>query len=155
MGCDDGLEFGKGWIDLICISVPISIALGDKISRFRHRSIKGGALKSVLYLLSHLIHGVSAELTRRNRWQDQETHSFVVSESWSIGVLPDTVTSGKGDGQNWAPERSSQIEGSGQKIDFDAEHAASSIVEQWGRIDVWVNCAMATVFAPVAETTAA
>jgi NADP-dependent 3-hydroxy acid dehydrogenase YdfG len=34
------------------------------------------------------------------------------------------------------------------------EGAASAIDEKWGRIDVWVNCAMATVFAPVADTTA-
>lgn len=34
------------------------------------------------------------------------------------------------------------------------EAAAAAIEAQWDRIDVWVNCAMATVFAPVAETTA-
>jgi NADP-dependent 3-hydroxy acid dehydrogenase YdfG len=34
------------------------------------------------------------------------------------------------------------------------ERAAASVEAQWGRIDVWVNCAMATVFAPVADTTA-
>ncbi|HEV2074552.1 MAG TPA: SDR family oxidoreductase [Thermomicrobiales bacterium] len=33
------------------------------------------------------------------------------------------------------------------------ERAAAQIEAQWGRIDVWVNCAMATVFAPVAEMT--
>lgn len=33
------------------------------------------------------------------------------------------------------------------------ERAAAQIESQWGRIDVWVNCAMATVFAPVAEMT--
>jgi NAD(P)-dependent dehydrogenase (short-subunit alcohol dehydrogenase family) len=34
------------------------------------------------------------------------------------------------------------------------ERAAAAIEARWGRIDVWVNNAMATVFAPVAETTA-
>lgn len=34
------------------------------------------------------------------------------------------------------------------------EQAAASIEAQWGRIDIWVNCAMATVFASVADTTA-
>jgi NAD(P)-dependent dehydrogenase (short-subunit alcohol dehydrogenase family) len=34
------------------------------------------------------------------------------------------------------------------------ERAAADIDAKWGRIDVWVNCAMATVFAPVADTTA-
>lgn len=34
------------------------------------------------------------------------------------------------------------------------EAAAASVERQWGRIDVWVNVAMATVFAPVKETTA-
>ena len=39
--------------------------------------------------------------------------------------------------------------------DADAvERAADAVDAQWGRIDVWVNCAMATVFAPVADTTA-
>jgi NADP-dependent 3-hydroxy acid dehydrogenase YdfG len=33
------------------------------------------------------------------------------------------------------------------------EAAAASAERQWGRIDTWVNCAMATVFAPVADTT--
>jgi NAD(P)-dependent dehydrogenase (short-subunit alcohol dehydrogenase family) len=32
--------------------------------------------------------------------------------------------------------------------------AADELVRRWGRIDVWVNCAMTTVFAPVMETTA-
>jgi NADP-dependent 3-hydroxy acid dehydrogenase YdfG len=34
------------------------------------------------------------------------------------------------------------------------ERAAADIDAKWARIDVWVNCAMATVFAPVADTTA-
>ncbi len=29
--------------------------------------------------------------------------------------------------------------------------AADSVASEWGAIDVWVNCAMATIFAPVAE----
>jgi NAD(P)-dependent dehydrogenase (short-subunit alcohol dehydrogenase family) len=33
--------------------------------------------------------------------------------------------------------------------------AADRVVTEWGRIDVWVNDAMASVFAPVAETTPA
>lgn len=33
------------------------------------------------------------------------------------------------------------------------ERAAANIEARWGRIDIWVNCAMATVFAPVMETT--
>jgi short-subunit dehydrogenase len=33
------------------------------------------------------------------------------------------------------------------------ERAAAAVERQWGRIDTWVNCAMATVFAPVADTT--
>lgn len=32
------------------------------------------------------------------------------------------------------------------------ERAAAQVESQWGRIDTWVNCAMATVFAPVMET---
>jgi NAD(P)-dependent dehydrogenase (short-subunit alcohol dehydrogenase family) len=40
--------------------------------------------------------------------------------------------------------------------DADAVEAAAARIEAaWGRIDVWVNCAMATVFAPVEETTPA
>ena len=40
--------------------------------------------------------------------------------------------------------------------DADAvDRAADSAVQQWGRIDTWVNVAMATVFAPVKDTTAA
>lgn len=35
------------------------------------------------------------------------------------------------------------------------ESAAAAVEERWGRIDVWVNNAMATVFAPVMDTTAA
>src|SRR5918994_277732 len=34
------------------------------------------------------------------------------------------------------------------------ERAAAAVEAQWGRIDVWVNNAMATVFAPVTQTTA-
>jgi NAD(P)-dependent dehydrogenase (short-subunit alcohol dehydrogenase family) len=34
------------------------------------------------------------------------------------------------------------------------EHAAATVEARWGGLDVWVNCAMATVFAPVSETTA-
>ena len=34
------------------------------------------------------------------------------------------------------------------------EGAAVAVEAQWGRIDIWVNCAMVTVFAPVMETTA-
>ncbi len=34
------------------------------------------------------------------------------------------------------------------------ERAAAAVEERWGRIDVWVNNAMATVFAPVAQTSA-
>lgn len=34
------------------------------------------------------------------------------------------------------------------------ERAAAAVETEWGRIDIWVNCAMATVFAPVMETTA-
>lgn len=34
------------------------------------------------------------------------------------------------------------------------ERAAAQLEAEWGRIDVWVNCAMATVFAPIMETTA-
>jgi short-subunit dehydrogenase len=34
------------------------------------------------------------------------------------------------------------------------ERAAAAVEERWGRIDVWVNNAMATVFAPATETTA-
>jgi NADP-dependent 3-hydroxy acid dehydrogenase YdfG len=33
------------------------------------------------------------------------------------------------------------------------ERAAAQVEARWGRIDVWVNCAMVTVFAPIAETT--
>lgn len=33
------------------------------------------------------------------------------------------------------------------------EAAAASVESRWGGIDVWVNCAMATVFAPVRDTT--
>lgn len=33
------------------------------------------------------------------------------------------------------------------------EQAAASVETQWGGIDVWINCAMATVFASVVETT--
>lgn len=33
------------------------------------------------------------------------------------------------------------------------ERTAASVEERWGRIDTWVNVAMATVFAPVQETT--
>ena len=40
--------------------------------------------------------------------------------------------------------------------DADAvDHAAARTVEQWGRIDTWVNVAMATVLAPVKDTTPA
>ncbi len=35
-----------------------------------------------------------------------------------------------------------------------AERAATAVEERWGRIDTWVNVAMATVFAPVADMTA-
>src|SRR5918993_3137698 len=35
------------------------------------------------------------------------------------------------------------------------DRAAANTVERWGRIDTWVNAAMATVFAPVKDTTAA
>jgi NADP-dependent 3-hydroxy acid dehydrogenase YdfG len=35
------------------------------------------------------------------------------------------------------------------------EQAAAAVEARWGRIDTWVNCAMATVFAPVVETTPA
>ena len=39
--------------------------------------------------------------------------------------------------------------------DADAVEAAAAAAEQrWGRIDVWVNVAMTTVFAPIRETTA-
>ncbi len=31
------------------------------------------------------------------------------------------------------------------------ERAATAVESRWGRIDTWVNCAMATVFAPIAE----
>ena len=34
------------------------------------------------------------------------------------------------------------------------ERAATATEERWGRIDIWVNVAMATVFAPVQDTTA-
>ena len=34
------------------------------------------------------------------------------------------------------------------------ERAAAAVEERWGPIDVWINNAMATVFAPVAQTTA-
>lgn len=34
------------------------------------------------------------------------------------------------------------------------ERAAGAVQERWGRIDIWVNVAMATVVAPVRETTA-
>lgn len=34
------------------------------------------------------------------------------------------------------------------------ERAAAAVEERWGQIDVWINNAMATVFAPVAQTTA-
>lgn len=38
--------------------------------------------------------------------------------------------------------------------DADAvERAAAEVETQWGRIDTWINCAMATVFAPIMETT--
>src|SRR5579884_4195701 len=38
--------------------------------------------------------------------------------------------------------------------DPDAVEAAAAAVErQFGAIDVWVNCAMATIFAPVADIT--
>jgi NADP-dependent 3-hydroxy acid dehydrogenase YdfG len=33
------------------------------------------------------------------------------------------------------------------------EDAAARVEAAWGRIDVWVNCAMATVFAPITATT--
>src|SRR5687768_13143265 len=33
------------------------------------------------------------------------------------------------------------------------EAAAAGVERHWGAIDVWINCAMATVFAPVIETT--
>src|SRR5215212_10306856 len=33
------------------------------------------------------------------------------------------------------------------------DEAAARVEAEWGRIDVWVNCAMATVFAPVKDTT--
>jgi short-subunit dehydrogenase len=36
----------------------------------------------------------------------------------------------------------------------DVERAATAVTDRWGGIDVWVNCAMATVFAPVRDTTA-
>ena len=40
--------------------------------------------------------------------------------------------------------------------DADAvDRAAGAVEERWGRIDTWVNCAMATVFAPVMDTTPA
>ena len=40
--------------------------------------------------------------------------------------------------------------------DHDAvEAAAAAVVARWGRIDVWVNNAMATVFAPISATTSA
>jgi short-subunit dehydrogenase len=35
-----------------------------------------------------------------------------------------------------------------------SERAADAVEQRWGRIDTWVNVAMATVFAPVAEMTA-
>jgi len=34
------------------------------------------------------------------------------------------------------------------------EGAAAHVEATWGHVDVWVNCAMATVFAPVVDTTA-
>ena len=33
------------------------------------------------------------------------------------------------------------------------EAAASEVERRWGHIDIWVNCAMSTVFAPVLDTT--
>ena len=37
----------------------------------------------------------------------------------------------------------------------EVDRAADGTVQRWGRIDTWVNAAMATVFAPVRDTTAA
>ena len=38
--------------------------------------------------------------------------------------------------------------------DADAvKHAAQQVVDAWGRIDVWVNNAMTTIFAPISEIT--
>ena len=40
-------------------------------------------------------------------------------------------------------------------VDAEAvERAAAAVEDRWGPIDVWINNAMATVFAPVAQTTA-
>lgn len=35
------------------------------------------------------------------------------------------------------------------------DDAAIAVVHRWGRIDIWINCAMATVFAPVSDITPA
>jgi NADP-dependent 3-hydroxy acid dehydrogenase YdfG len=40
-------------------------------------------------------------------------------------------------------------------VDAEAvERAAAAVEDRWGAVDVWINNAMATVFAPVAQTTA-
>jgi len=44
----------------------------------------------------------------------------------------------------------------GDVADADAlGDAANKVVERWGSIDIWVNCAMATIFAPLHEITPA
>ena len=108
-------EVGECEINLIPVVVPVAIAAGVEVPRWR------GAGKSSLFHAPLDCSSSGDRLLRRDRWKNGEAHGLVGAKCGCKWVLPDTVPTRNDYREDRTPEALREIERSRLKRDFDPE----------------------------------
>ncbi len=111
-------ELGESGVDLVAITVPVAVAIGLEVSRWR------GADESKLFHAALDRCSPRDDFIWRDRWEDGDAHRPVLAQRRCEGVLPDSVAARNDDRQERAAEATRERERSGLECDFDAEDGA-------------------------------
>ena len=115
MGGDSLGEVGECNINLIPVVVPVAVAAGVEMPRWR---VAG---KSQLFHALLDRSSLCSDFFRRDRWKNGEAHGLVGAKCGCKWVLPDTVPTRNDYREDRTPEALREIEGSRLKCDFDPE----------------------------------
>ena len=115
MGGNSLCEVGECDINLIPVVVPVAVAAGIEVARWR------GAGECKLFHTPLDRSSPRQGFFRRDRWKHGEAHGLVGAKCGGKGVLPDTVAARDDYREDRTAEASRKVEGPRLECDFDAE----------------------------------
>ena len=111
-------EVGEGVVDLVAVAVPVAIAAGVEVPRWR------GAGEGKLFHAPLDVYSPGDRFVGRDGREHGDAHGLVGAQGGGEGVLPDTVAARDDDWEERAAEAAREAKRSRLECDLDAEDRA-------------------------------